>query len=31
LWPAAEKLSGKALDPLDPRLIARVEAMDERR
>ncbi|MFO1037518.1 MAG: hypothetical protein U1E45_11780 [Geminicoccaceae bacterium] len=30
LWPAAEKLSGKVLDPLDPRLIARVEAMGGR-
>ena len=26
LWPAAEKLSGRACDPLDPDVIARMEA-----
>lgn len=26
LWPAAEQLSGRACDPLDPELIARLEA-----
>jgi len=27
LWPAAERMIGRACDPLDPDLIARVEAM----
>jgi hypothetical protein len=26
LWPAAERLSGRACDPLDPQLIERMEA-----
>ncbi len=27
LWPAAEKMTGRPLDPLDPDLIARMEAL----
>ena len=27
LWPAAEKLAGRPIDPLDPDLLARVEAL----
>lgn len=27
LWPAAEKLAGKAIDPLDPTLIERMERL----
>jgi hypothetical protein len=27
LWPAAEKLAGRRLDPLDPAVIARIEAL----
>ncbi len=27
LWPAAERMIGRACDPLDPDIIARVEAM----
>lgn len=27
LWPAAEKLAGRPIDPLDPELLARVEAL----
>jgi hypothetical protein len=27
LWPAAERLAGRPIDPLDPALIARVEAL----
>lgn len=27
LWPVAERLAGRAIDPLDPRLIERVEAL----
>ena len=26
LWPAAEKLAGRAIDPLDPEVVARIEA-----
>lgn len=29
LWPAAERLSGRICDPLDPGLIARMEAGDD--
>lgn len=29
LWPAAERMIGRACDPLDPELIARVEAMGD--
>ncbi|UNK40823.1 hypothetical protein MNR02_22775 (plasmid) [Shinella sp. H4-D48] len=28
LWPAAERLSGRLCDPLDPQLIARMEETD---
>jgi hypothetical protein len=28
LWPAAERLSGRAIDPLDPDLLGRLEAGD---
>jgi hypothetical protein len=27
LWPAAEKLAGRPIDPLDPAVIARIEAL----
>ena len=27
LWPAAEKLAGRPIDPLDPTVIARIEAL----
>jgi hypothetical protein len=27
LWPAAEKLAGRPIDPLDPEVMARVEAV----
>lgn len=27
LWPAAEKLAGRPIDPLDPAMIARAEAL----
>ena len=30
LWPAAEKLAGRPIDPLDPLVIARVEALAAR-
>lgn len=29
LWPAAEKMSGRLCDPLDPDLIARMEALGD--
>ncbi|MEK0084101.1 hypothetical protein [Benzoatithermus flavus] len=31
LWPAAEKLAGRPIDPLDPAVIAKVEALVEAR
>ena len=31
LWPAAEKLAGRTIDPLDPAVIAKVEALAESR
>lgn len=31
LWPAAERLLGRACDPLDPDLVARLEASSEGR
>jgi hypothetical protein len=30
LWPAAEKLAGRACDPLDPEVIALIEEMEAR-
>jgi len=29
LWPVAERMIGRACDPLDPDLIARIEAMGD--
>lgn len=31
LWPAAERLAGRTFDPLDPNVIAAVEARSRRR
>ena len=30
LWPEAERLAGRACDPLDPEMIAAVERLDDR-
>lgn len=30
MWPAAERLAGRPIDPLDPSVIARVEALAAR-